>query len=542
MRSDQIRKGTEKAPHRALLKSLGLQDDDIAKPLIGIANSYTNIVPGHIHLRTIGEAVKEGVLAAGGTPFEFSTIAVCDGIAMGHEGMRYSLPSREIVADSVEIMLQAHSLDGLVMISNCDKITPGMLMAAARVNIPAIMVTGGPMAAGRHHGKKISYSAMPEALGQVAAGKMTEGELCEMEENACPGCGSCSGMFTANTMACMTEGLGLSLPYCATSLANSAFKLRLARATGKQIIKLVQTDLKPSQILTKEAFENAIALDMALGGSTNTTLHLPAIAKEAGLTLPLSTFDEIGRKVPHLCSMIPSGTYALEDLDAAGGVPAVMNELKTLLNLKLPTVSGKTVGENIKDAVVLDREVIHSLANPVHKEGGIAILTGNLAPKGSVIKTAGVSPKMQKHTGPAKVYDSEKEALKAIRGNEIKPGDVVVIRYEGPRGGPGMPEMLFPTATIAGMGLSESVALITDGRFSGATRGGSIGHVAPEAFEGGPIAVLKNGDTITIDIPNRTLKVDLTDKELKTRLSAWKPRPPKITKGILSRYKPTSIE
>jgi len=542
MRSDQIKKGTEKAPHRALLKSLGLEDDDIAKPLIGIANSYTNIVPGHIHLRTIGEAVKEGILSAGGTPFEFSTIAVCDGIAMGHEGMRYSLPSREIVADSVEIMLQAHSLDGLVMISNCDKITPGMLMAAARVNIPAIMVTGGPMAAGRHYGKKISYSNMPEALGQVATGKMTKGELCEMEENACPGCGSCSGMFTANTMACMTEALGLSLPYCATSLANSAFKLRLARATGKQIIKLVKDDLKPSQILTKEAFENAIALDMALGGSTNTTLHLPAIAKEAGLILPLSTFDVIGRKVPHLCSMIPSGTYALEDLDEAGGVPAVMNELKTLLNLKLPTVSGKTVGENIKDAVVLDREVIHSLANPVHKEGGIAILTGNLAPKGSVIKTAGVSPKMQKHTGPAKVYDSENEALTAIRGNQVKAGDVVVIRYEGPRGGPGMPEMLFPTATIAGMGLADSVALITDGRFSGATHGGSIGHVAPEAFDGGPIAVIKNGDTITIDIPHRVLRVELSDKELKTRLAAWKPRPPKITKGILSRYKPTQIE
>ena len=542
MRSDQIKKGTEKAPHRALLKSLGLEDDDIAKPLIGIANSYTNIVPGHIHLRTIGEAVKEGILSAGGTPFEFSTIAVCDGIAMGHEGMRYSLPSREIIADSVEIMLQAHSLDGLVMISNCDKITPGMLMAAARVDIPAIMVTGGPMAAGRYHGKKISYSNMPEALGQVATGKMTEGELCEMEENACPGCGSCSGMFTANTMACMTEALGLSLPYCATSLANSAFKLRLARATGKQIIKLVKDDLKPSQILTKEAFENAIALDMALGGSTNTTLHLPAIAKEAGLTLPLSTFDEIGRRVPHLCSMIPSGTYALEDLDAAGGVPAVMNELKTLLKLWLPTVSGKTVGDNIKNAQVLDREVIHSLTNPVHKEGGIAILTGNLAPKGAVIKSAGVSPKMQKHTGPAKVYDSEMEALTAIRGNQVKVGDVVVIRYEGPRGGPGMPEMLFPTATIAGMGLADSVALITDGRFSGATRGGSIGHVAPEAFDGGPIAVIKNGDTITIDIPNRLLKVELSDKELKTRLTGWKPRPPKSTKGILSRYKPTQIE
>jgi dihydroxy-acid dehydratase len=542
MRSDQIKKGTEKAPHRALLKSLGLEDDDIAKPLIGIANSYTNIVPGHIHLRTIGETVKEGILAAGGTPFEFSTIAVCDGIAMGHEGMRYSLPSREIIADSVEIMLQAHSLDGLVMISNCDKITPGMLMAAARVDIPAIMVTGGPMAAGRHHGKKISYSTMPEALGQVAAGKMTEGELCELEENACPGCGSCSGMFTANTMACLTEALGMSLPYCGTSLANSAFKLRLARATGKQILKLIKDDLKPSQILTKEAFENAIAVDMALGGSTNTTLHLPAIAKEAGLTLPLSRFDEIGRKVPHLCSMIPSGSYALEDLDAAGGVPAVMNELKTLLNLKVPTVSGKTVGENIKNAVVLNNEVIHSLANPVHKEGGIAILTGNLAPKGSVIKTAGVSPKMQKHTGPAKVYDSEKEALTAIRGGQIKGGDVVVIRYEGPRGGPGMPEMLFPTATIAGMGLSESVALITDGRFSGATRGGSIGHVAPEAFDGGPIAVLKNGDIITIDIPNRVLKVELSDKELKSRLAAWKPREPKIKKGILSRYNPAPTE
>ncbi len=542
MRSDEIKKGTEKAPHRALLKSLGLQDDDIAKPLIGIANSYTNIVPGHIHLRTIGEAVKEGILSAGGTPFEFNTIAVCDGIAMGHEGMRYSLPSREIIADSVEIMLQAHSLDGLVMISNCDKITPGMLMAAARVNIPAIMVTGGPMAAGRHHGKKISYSAMPEALGQVAAGKMTQGELYEMEENACPGCGSCSGMFTANTMSCMTEALGLSLPYCATSLANSAFKLRLARATGKQIIKLVKDDLKPSQILTKDAFENAIALDMALGGSTNTTLHLPAIAKEAGLTLPLSTFDAIGRKVPHLCSMIPSGSFALEDLDEAGGVPAVLSELNGLLNLKLLTVSGKTVGENIKDAQVLDRNVIRPLTDPVHKEGGIAILTGNLAPKGSVVKTAGVSPKMQKHTGPAKVYDSEKEALTAIRGNEIKPGDVVVIRYEGPRGGPGMPEMLFPTATIAGMGLAESVALITDGRFSGATRGGSIGHVAPEAFDGGPIAALINGDKITIDIPNRLLKVELTDKELKERLAQWKPRKPKISKGYLSRYQPTPSE
>jgi dihydroxy-acid dehydratase len=542
VRSDQIKTGIEKAPHRALLKSLGLNDDDMTKPFIGVANSYTNIVPGHIHLRNIGEAVKEGILAAGGIPFEFSTIAVCDGIAMGHIGMRYSLPSREIIADSVEIMLRAHSLDGVVMVTNCDKITPGMLMAAARVDIPAIMVTGGPMAAGRHHGRKVSYSSMPEAVGQVAAGKLSEAELLELESNACPGCGSCSGMFTANTMACMTEALGMSLPYCATSLANSAFKIRLARSSGKQIVKLFKDDIKPSQILTKGAFENAISLDMALGGSTNTTLHLPAIAKEAGLTLPLSAFDEIGRKVPHLCSMIPSGVYAMEDLDNAGGIPAVEKELKDRLNLNQLTVSGKSVGENIYHAQVLDRNVIHSIVEPVHKEGGIAILTGNLAPKGAVIKSAGVSEKMMKHTGPAKVYDSESEALTAIRGKQVVAGDVVVIRYEGPRGGPGMPEMLFPTATIAGMGLADSVALITDGRFSGATRGGSIGHVAPEAFEGGPIAAIQNGDIISIDIPNRSLNVNLSDKELKERLAAWKPRPPKISKGILSRYKPTPIE
>ena len=542
MRSDEIKLGIQKAPHRALLKSLGLEDDDIAKPFIGIANSYTSIVPGHVHLRTIGEAVKDGVLSAGGTPFEFNTIAVCDGLAMGHEGMRYSLPSREIIADSVEIMIQAHRLDGLVMISNCDKVTPGMLMAAARLDIPAIMVTGGPMAAGRLDGKKLSYASLPEALGQVVAGKMNEKELTRLENAACPGCGSCSGMFTANTMACMTEALGMSLPYCGTSMATSAFKLRLARATGKRIVKLVHDDIKPSSILKREAFENAICLDMALGGSTNTVLHLPAIAKEAGVSLPLVLFDEIGRKVPHLSSMIPSGTNALEDLDSAGGVPAVMNELRGFLHLDLLTVSGKTVGENIKDAQVLDETVIHPLTNPVHKEGGIAILMGNLAPKGSVIKTAGVSPKMLKHSGPAKIYDSEKEAIVSIRAKDVKPGDIVVIRYEGPKGGPGMPEMLIPTATIAGMGLSESVALITDGRFSGATRGPCIGHVAPEAFEGGPIAVLKNGDTITIDVPNRVLKVELSEQELKKRLAAWKPRKPKITKGILSRYAPISLE
>jgi dihydroxy-acid dehydratase len=542
MRSCDVKSGTERAPHRALLKALGLIDSDMDKPFIGIANSYTSIVPGHIHLNTICEAVKAGVLAAGGVPFEFNTIAVCDGIAMGHQGMRYSLPSREIIADSVEIMIQAHRLDGLVMVTNCDKVTPGMLMAAARMDIPAITVTGGPMEAGRLDGKKITYSSVPEALGKVVAGKMTEKELLRLENAACPGCGSCSGMFTANTMACMTEALGMSLPYCATSLATSALKMRIAKQTGEQIVKLVNENITPSAILTKEAFENAIAVDMALGGSTNTVLHLTAIAKEAGLTLPLKVFDEIGRKVPHISSMVPSGINTLEDLDAAGSVPAVMNQIKSLLHLNLPTVSGKTVRENIKNAQVLDATVIHSLADPVHKEGGIAILTGNLAPKGAVIKTAGVSEKMLKHSGPAKIYESEQEAVTAIRAKEVKPGDVLVIRYEGPRGGPGMPEMLIPTATIAGMGLSESVALITDGRFSGATRGPCIGHVAPEAFEGGPIAVIKNGDTITIDIANRSLNVELSETELKKRLSIWKPRKPKISKGYLSRYTPTPTE
>jgi dihydroxy-acid dehydratase len=536
LRSNGIKVGTEHAPHRALLKSLGLDDDALAKPFIGIANSYTTIVPGHIHLRTLGEAVKEGIISAGGTPFEFNTIAVCDGIAMGHEGMRYSLPSREIIADSVEIMIQAHRLDGLVMVSNCDKVTPGMLMAAARLYIPAIMFTGGPMSAGRFNGKKVSYSSVPEALGQVVAGKMSETELVQLENVACPGCGSCSGMFTANTMACMSEALGMSLPYGATTLATSARRVCLARQTGKQIVKLVEHNIKPSNILTLDAFKNAIAVDMALGGSTNTVLHLPAIAKEAGLTLPLTLFDEIGRNVPHICSMIPSGAYALEDLDMAGGVPAVMNQLQTLLNLNALTVSGKTVAENIKTASVSDTNVIRPLANPVHAEGGIAILFGNLAPQGAVIKTAGVSPNMLKHTGPVKVYDSEKDAIVAIRDKQVCSGDVVVIRYEGPKGGPGMPEMLIPTATIAGMGLSESVALITDGRFSGATRGGSIGHVAPEAFDGGPIAVLQNGDTITIDIPNRTLQINLSNEELQSRLASWKPKKPKYTTGILSRY------
>jgi dihydroxy-acid dehydratase len=542
MRSDLIKKGIDKAPHRALLKALGLTDEDIAKPFIGVANSYTTIVPGHIHLNEIASAVKAGVEAAGGTPFEFNTIAVCDGLAMGHEGMRYSLPSRELIADSVEVMTQAHRLDGLVLVSNCDKVTPGMLMAAARLDIPAISVTGGPMASGQFKGKKIGYSSMPEGLGQVYAGKMKPEELIQLENAACPGCGSCNGMFTANTMACVTEALGMSLPYCATALANSALKLRIAKETGEAIVRLVCDDVKTSAIMKREAFQNAMNVDMALGGSTNTVLHLSAIAKEAGVTLPLSAFDEAGRRVPHLCNMIPSGPYALEDLHAAGGIPALMNELKSLLNMDALTVTGKSIGENVANAEVVDAEVIRPLSNSVHKEGGIAILTGNLAPKGSVVKTAAVSPKMLRHKGPARVFDSEQEAVAAIKARNVQPGDVVVIRYEGPKGGPGMPEMLIPTATIAGMGLSESVALITDGRFSGATRGPCIGHVAPEAAEAGPIAVLQQGDIITVDIPARALNVELSDEEIKKRLAAWKPKPPRITKGYLTRYSPTPTE
>jgi dihydroxy-acid dehydratase len=542
MRSDEIKKGIEKAPHRALLKALCLTDKDIAKPFIGIANSYTNLVPGHIHLQSIANAAKAGILAAGGTPFEFNTIAICDGIAMGHEGMRYSLPSRELIADSVEVMVQAHRLDGLVLVSNCDKVTPGMLMAAARLDVPAISVTGGAMASGWLDGKKIGYSSVPEGLGQFIAGKMSSEELIRLENAACPGCGSCNGMFTANTMACVTEALGVSLPYCATALANSALKLRIAKESGERIVKLTCENVKPSDVLRKEAFENAVVVDMALGGSTNTVLHLPAIAREAGVALPLAVFDEVGRRVPHLCNMIPSGPYAMEDLHAAGGIPALMKELKPLLHLDALSVTGKAVRENIADAKVMDADVIRPLKNPVHKEGGIAVLTGNVAPKGAVVKTAAVSPKMLKHSGPARVFDSEKEAVAAIRGREIQPGDVVVIRYEGPKGGPGMPEMLFPTATIAGMGLSECVALITDGRFSGATTGPCVGHVSPEAAEGGPIAVIKNGDVIEIDIPRRVLNVKLTAQEIQKRLAAWKPKKPRITKGYLTRYSPTPME
>jgi dihydroxy-acid dehydratase len=542
MRSDEMKQGIERAPQRALLKALGLTDQDIAKPFIGVANSYTTIVPGHIHLRNIGEAVKAGIEEAGGTPFEFNTIAVCDGLAMGHQGMRYSLPSRELIADSVEVMVQAHRLDGVVLISNCDKVTPGMLMAAARLDVPAISVTGGAMSSGSFRGEKVGVTNVFEGMGKVIAEKMTEEELARLERVACPGCGSCNGMFTANTMACLTEALGMSLPHCATALAISAEKLRIAKETGKKILELTCKNMKPSQILKREAFENAVAVDMALGGSTNSVLHLSAIAREAGISLPLRAFDEISRRVPHLCNMVPSGPYDMEDLDNAGGLPALMKELSPLLHEEAFTVAGCTVRENLLEAKILNDKVIRPLADPVHKGGGIAILSGNLAPKGAVVKTIAVSPKMLKHTGPARVFNSERDSVEAMKKRLIQPGNVIIIRYEGPKGGPGMPEMLVPTATITGMGLSDSVALVTDGRFSGATRGPCIGHVEPEAAVGGPIAVIRDGDMVSIDIANRVLKVDLTDEEIKQRLEAWKPRKPKITKGYLARYSPTPME
>jgi dihydroxy-acid dehydratase len=536
MRSDAVKVGVERAPHRALLKALGLADSDLKKPFIGVVNSFTNIVPGHAHLNQVADAVKAGIVSAGGVPFEFNTIGICDGIAMGHSGMRYSLPSRELITDSVEVMVQAHKFDGIVLITTCDKITPGMLMAAARLNIPAIMVTGGPMLSGVYKGKKVGTDSMFEAIGKVAAGKMDEEELKCLEDVACPGCGSCNGMFTANTMACVTEALGMSLPGCATPPAVSAERLRIAKATGERIVGLVKENLKPRDILSPDSFENAIMVDMALGGSTNTVLHVVAIANEAEVDLPLSAFDKLSRRVSHLCSMIPSGPYDMKELDEAGGIPAVMKQLEKKLHLEVVTVTGKTVKENIASAVVLNPEVIRSLDNPVHKEGGIAILTGNLAPDGAVVKAAGISANMMVHQGPAKTFDSEEDAMKAILNKKIKKGDIVVVRYEGPKGGPGMREMLSPTATIAGMGLSESVALITDGRFSGATRGPCIGHVSPEAAVGGPIGLLKDGDIIEIDVPKRKLSVKLSAEELAKRAKTWTPKEPNVKTGYLVRY------
>lgn len=540
MRSDKIKKGISRAPHRSLLMADGYEKWEIERPWVGIANAYNSIIPGHMHLRSLVEAVKAGIYAAGGLPLEFSTIGVCDGLAMNHEGMRYSLASREHIMDSIEIMAKAHGFDALVLVPNCDKIVPGMAMAAARLNIPAIILSGGPMLAGRDVDKNVvDLSSMFEAVGKCAAGVITEDELGKLESIACPTCGSCSGMFTANTMNCMMEALGLALPGNGTIPAVFSERIRLAKATGRAIMQLLYKGITPRTILTKVAFINAIAVDMALGGSTNTALHLPAIAWAAGLDLPLSLFDQMSRRCPHICSMSPGGRYHIEDLFFAGGVQGVMSRLLEagLIDGDLITVTGKTVAENLAEVRVLDDEVIRPVDRPYHAEGGLAVLYGRLAPDGAVVKQSAVSPEMMIHTGPARIFDSEEEATEAIFSGKIKAGDVVIIRYEGPKGGPGMREMLGPTSALAGMGLDKCVALITDGRFSGATRGASIGHVSPEAAEGGPIGLLKDGDLIVIDIPARKLDVEVSDEELSLRRKQWKPILRKLDSPFLERYR-----
>jgi len=536
MKSDAIKKGVERAPHRSLLYALGCTREEIDKPFIGIVNSFTDIVPGHIHLRQIAEAVKEGVRAGGGVPFEFNTVAVCDGIAMNHAGMKYSLPSRELIADSVEIMAEAHAFDALVYIPNCDKIIPGMLMAAVRLNLPAVFVSGGPMLAGNLDGKKIDLNTVFEGVGAFAAGTMTEAELTQIEQQACPGCGSCAGMFTANTMNCLTEVLGMGLPGNGTIPAVDARRRALARKAGEQIMKLLAADIRPRSIITADAIFNAFTVDMALGGSSNSVLHLMAIANEAGVDFKLPMVNEISQRTPYLCSLRPIGPHHIEELYVAGGIPAIMGELKGLLKLKSKTVTGKTVGENIAGVKTLNGEVIRSVKNAHSTTGGLVLLFGNLAPEGAVVKKAAVAPEMMVHRGPARVFDSEEEATKAIMGKKIKPGDVLVIRYEGPKGGPGMREMLTPTSLITGIGLEKDVALITDGRFSGATRGASIGHVSPEAASRGPIAAVKEGDIININIPECKLNVELTEKEISDRLAKLPAFQPRIETGYLGRY------
>jgi len=537
MRSDRMKKGLERSPHRSLFKALGLTDEEIVRPMIGIANSANEVIPGHLHLRQISDAAKAGIRMAGGTPLEFSTIGICDGIAMGHEGMKYPLSSRELIADSVESMAMAYPFDGLVLIPNCDKIIPGMMMAAARLNIPTILVSGGPMLAGEFQGREIDLITVFEWVGKVKTGEMTLKELTEAEGCACPGVGSCAGMFTANSMNCLTEVLGLALPYNGTIPAVFADRIRLAKKSGVQIMDLVKKNLTPSRILTKKAFENAVTVDMAFGGSTNTSLHLPAIAREAGIKLSLQTFNKISDRTPHLCSMSPGGPYHLQDLHRAGGIPALMAELsrKKMIHVDPLTVTGRTVGENIRGKKSLDSEVIRPLERPYHSTGGLAVLFGNLAPEGAVVKQSAVDEAMLKHRGPARVFDSEEEAIKVILDRKIKKGQVVVIRYEGPKGGPGMREMLAPTSAIVGVGRDKDVALLTDGRFSGGSRGAAIGHISPEAAEGGPIAVVKNGDQIEIDIPGRKLDLLIPKEELKKRLLRWKP-PKKELKGYLKRY------
>ncbi|BCV22827.1 dihydroxy-acid dehydratase [Moorella sp. Hama-1] len=538
MRSDAMKTGLAKAPHRSLLKAMGLTDAEIARPIIGIVNAHNELIPGHFHLNTLAEAVKAGVRLAGGTPLEFPTIGVCDGLAMNHVGMKYSLASRELIADMVEVMAIAHPFDAMVFITNCDKIVPGMLMAAARLNIPAIFVSGGPMLAGRYQGRDISLSTMFEAVGATQAGKMTATEVAELENCACPGCGSCAGMFTANTMNCMVEALGIGLPGNGTIPAVSGARVRLAKEAGMQVMQLLQKNIRPLDIMTAAAFRNAVTVDMALGGSTNTCLHLPAIAHEAGVELDLTIFGEINRRTPQICKLSPAGSQHIQDLDEAGGIPAVMNELYRhgLIDGSLLTVTGRTVAENIGGREVGRREVIRPVEDPYSAEGGLAVLYGNLAPEGAVVKKGAVLPQMMQHEGPARVFNSEEEAFAAIMGQRIKPGDVIVIRYEGPRGGPGMQEMLSPTAALAGMGLDSSVALITDGRFSGASRGASIGHVSPEAAAGGLIALVEEGDTIAIDIEAGKLELKVAEEEIARRRQNWQAPPPKITSGYLARY------
>lgn len=535
MRSDVTKVGRERAPHRALLKATGLCDEEIRRPFIGVVNSFNDFIPGHIHLDKLGAAVKAGILSAGGVPFEFQTIGVCDGIAMGHKGMRYSLPSRELIEDSIEIMAQAHQLDGLVMIPSCDKIVPGHIMAAGRLNLPTIIVTGGPMMPGFACDKELDLINLFE--GWQAGGDTLDA----LEEMACPGAGSCAGLFTANTMACLTEAMGLSLPGCATTHAVDALKMRQAKLSGMKIMELVKKGITARQIVTSESLDNAIRVDMAIGGSTNTVLHVMAIAAEYGLDLDLDRFDQLSRETPHLVNLRPGGPHHILDLHRAGGIPAVMNRLGSLLHLDALTVTGNKLGENL-DAFKLvnpktNKAVIATIEAPVHVQGGIAIMFGNLAPEGAVVKQTAVSPSMLKHTGPAKVYDSEEESMAGIVNGGVVAGDVVIIRYEGPKGGPGMRETLAPTSAIAGAGLSESVALITDGRFSGGTRGPCIGHVSPEAAAGGPIALVKNGDMISIDIPARKIDLLVDPKVLETRKKAWVPPEPKIKSGILARYR-----
>jgi dihydroxy-acid dehydratase len=541
MRSDNIKKGLERAPHRSLLKAVGLIDEEMSRPFIGVVNSWNEIIPGHIHLDKLSEAVKAGIRMAGGVPFEFNTIGICDGIAMGHTGMKNSLPSREIIADSIELMVDAHQFDGMVMIPTCDKIVPGHLMAAGRLDIPTIVVTGGPMMPGIVGDEQRDVISLFEAVGERQNGKITDQDLKNLEDCSCCGAGSCAGLFTANTMACVTEALGMSLPGCGTAHAVDAKKTRIAKQSGIKIMELVEKGITARKIINEKSLDNAIILDMAIGGSSNTALHLPAIAAEYGLDLPLERFDEISRETPHLINLRPGGNRFLIDFERAGGVPAMMKRLASRLNLDTITVTGKSIGDNLDEYIIINpranREIIATIESPVHAEGGIAVLKGTLAPSGSVIKQSAVSPKMLKHSGPARVFDSEEDSMAAIMAGKIKSGDCVVIRYEGPKGGPGMREMLSPTAAIAGMGLIESVALITDGRFSGGTRGPCIGHVSPEAAEGGAIALVQEGDIIEIDIPNRKLDLKIPGAELDKRKKAWKPPAPKATKGYLSRYR-----